>query len=58
MKTKLIVLGMLILLSSYSCKKRTCRCVDMGGHVTTGININATEECSDLEPMMGDCTEE
>jgi len=49
---------MLVLIGLVGCTKRTCKCVDMSGRVTTGIDIGPTEECSDLEPMMGDCTEE
>jgi hypothetical protein len=32
--------------------------VDVFGGVQEGIEITFAEECSDLEPMMGDCFEE
>ena len=58
MRYKLLLFIALLMLSATSCKKRTCTCVDIGGTVQTGIKLTASEECSDLEPMMGECTEE
>jgi len=37
------------------CKKRVCRCESIGG--VQEVPILPSEECDDLEPMMGSCTE-
>jgi len=53
-----IFLGTIMLVCAYSCNSKTCRCEDQFGNVQEGIELSAGEDCSDLEPMLGTCTEE
>ena len=58
MKRIFIFLGILMLVGAYSCNTKTCRCENQFGQVQEGIELGVGEDCSDLEPMLGTCTEE
>ncbi len=58
MKHIYIFLGIIMLVSAFGCNSKTCRCEDRFGNVQEGIELSLGEDCSDLEPMLGTCTEE
>jgi len=57
MKRAPIILVCLLFLAIFGCSKKTCTCVDIFGGEQT-VELTAFETCSDLEPMMGSCTED
>ncbi len=57
MKRAPIILICFLFLAIFGCSKRTCTCVDIFGGEQT-VEISAFETCSDLEPMMGSCTQD
>lgn len=56
MKRAPIILTCFLLLVIFGCSKTTCTCVDIFGGEQQ-VELTAFEKCSDLEPMMGSCTE-
>ncbi len=56
MKRAPIILTFFLLFAVFGCSKTTCTCVDIFGGEQQ-VELTAFETCSDLEPMMGNCTE-
>ena len=58
MKRFLTISTFLLLFLLTGCSKNgTCTCVDVFGGEQT-VELAPLQECSDLEPMMGSCTED
>lgn len=57
MKRASVILTCFLLLALTGCSKTTCTCVDIFGGEQT-VELTAFETCSDLEPMMGSCSED
>jgi hypothetical protein len=55
MKRILLFISIVLLIVVSGCEKRVCRCESLG--TVQEVSIVPGEECSDLEPMMGECTE-
>ncbi|MEX2591741.1 MAG: hypothetical protein WD426_03130 [Anditalea sp.] len=59
MKRISVFIGILMMFGAFGCTNGTCRCEgQFTGGVKEGIKLGIGEECSDLEPMLGKCTEE